>query len=62
MKKLIVILVSLMALFAAPKTQAQNVQVLYDTQRGCVTSTVEMFRPDSFGSTYFFVDLGGCCN
>ena len=57
MKKLIVILVSLVALFAAPKTQAQNVQVLYDIQRGCVTSTLEMFRPDSFGSTYFFVDL-----
>lgn len=57
MKKLIVILVSLVALFAVPKTQAQNVQVLYDIQRGCVTSTLEMFRPDSFGSTYFFVDL-----
>ena len=57
MKKLIVILVSLVALFVAPKTQAQNVQVLYDIQRGCVTSTLEMFRPDSFGSTYFFVDL-----
>ena len=57
MKKLFVILVSLSALFAAPKALAQNVQVLYDTQRGWVTSTVEMFHPDSFGSTYFFVDL-----
>ena len=57
MKKLIVILVSLVTLFAVHKTQAQNVQALYDIQRGCVTSTVEMFRPDAFGSTYFFVDL-----
>lgn len=39
------------------KVKAQNIQVMYDTGRGCVTSTVEMFRPDSFGSTYFFVDM-----
>ena len=37
--------------------KAQNVQLLYDTGRGCLTSTVEMFRPDSFGSTFFFIDL-----
>lgn len=37
--------------------KAQNIQVLYDTSRGCVTSTVEMFRPDAYGSTYFFVDM-----
>ena len=39
------------------QVKAQNVQLLYDTSRGCVTSTVEMFRPDSSGSTYFFVDF-----
>ena len=39
------------------KTQAQNLQVLYDTGRKCITSTVEMFRPDSFGSTFFFADM-----
>lgn len=39
------------------KSQAQNVQLLYDTQRECLTSTVEMFRPDSFGSTFFFIDM-----
>ena len=38
-------------------TKAQNVQLLYDTGRNCMTSTVEMFRPDSLGSTYFFVDM-----
>ena len=58
MKKLFVgILVSVAAIVNMQQAKAQNVQVLYDTGRGCVTSTVEMFRPDSFGSTYFFVDL-----
>ncbi len=37
--------------------KAQNVQLHYDTERDCVTSTVEMFRPDSYGSTFFFVDM-----
>ncbi len=45
---------------------AQNVQLHYDLghslngnlgNRPSVTTTVEMFRPDSWGSTYFFVDL-----
>lgn len=36
---------------------AQNVQLHYDFGRGCATSTVEMFRPDGGGSTYFFVDM-----
>ena len=45
-------------LFAsAGKADAQNVQLLYDTERNCATSTVEMFRPDSFGSTFFFIDM-----
>ena len=51
---------------------AQNVQLHYDFGRGMydelgktedyygrpqLTTTVEMFRPDSFGSTFFFIDL-----
>ena len=45
---------------------AQNIQLHYDfgsiifgDQSACptVTTTVEMFRPDAGGSTYFFVDL-----
>ncbi len=58
MKRLL--LVSLMGLsmcIAQFQAKAQNVQLFYDAGRGCVTSTVEMFRPDSFGSTYFFVDF-----
>lgn len=37
--------------------KAQNVQLYYDTGRDCVTSTVEMFRPDGGGSTFFFIDF-----
>jgi len=38
---------------------AQNVQVHYDLgkDRRYVTTTVEMFKPDAWGSTFFFVDM-----
>ena len=38
---------------------AQNVQLHYDMGkgRGFLTSTVEMFKPDKFGSTFFFIDM-----
>lgn len=36
---------------------AQNVQLHYDLGRKGITSTVEMFKPDKGGSTFFFVDL-----
>ena len=58
MRKLQILLFSAMLSFLAlSEAQAQNLQVMYDTERGCVTSTIEMFRPDNFGSTYFFVDF-----
>ena len=38
-------------------SKAQNLQVLYDTERDYVTTTLEMFRPDAFGSTFYFVDM-----
>ena len=44
-------------LISAAAANAQNLQMHYDFERGCVTTTVEMFRPDGAGSTYFFVDL-----
>jgi hypothetical protein len=31
--------------------------VQYDTNRDCITTTFEMFRPDAFGSTFLFVDM-----
>ena len=36
---------------------AQNVQLHYDMGRNSATTTVEMFRADNAGSTFFFVDL-----
>jgi hypothetical protein len=38
---------------------AQNVQLHYDLgkDRNYLTSTVEMFKPDRWGSTFFFVDM-----
>lgn len=38
---------------------AQNVQLHYDFGEGrkMLTSTVEMFKPDKFGSTFFFIDM-----
>ena len=57
-KTLTVVLTTLMLLLVATQeSKAQNIQVLYDTERDCVTSTVEMFRPDNYGSTFFFVDM-----
>ena len=58
MKKILLpFLATVISLCAVHPTNAQNIQVLYDINRACVTSTVEMFRPDDFGSTYFFVDM-----
>jgi len=42
-----------------PALKAQNVQLHYDMGkgRGYLTSTVEMFRPDKYGNTFFFTDM-----
>ena len=62
----------LILLVGALSAKAQNVQLHYDfgrhaykslnsenkrDARPALTSTVEMFRPDKWGSTFFFVDL-----
>ena len=49
----------LLVLFAAASVKAQNLQVHYDfgKDRKYVTSTVEMFKPDKWGSTFFFIDM-----
>lgn len=40
-------------------TMAQNLQVHYDfgKNRNYVTTTLEMFKPDKWGNTFFFVDF-----
>ena len=43
--------------FSATRADAQNIQLHYDLGRNALTSTIEMFRPDAGGSTYFFVDM-----
>ncbi len=50
----------LFALFAfIASASAQNVQLHYDFGEGrkLFTTTVEMFKPDKYGSTFFFVDM-----
>lgn len=64
MRKLLLSLFALVALGAA----AQNVQLHYDfghtsqsdaylNGRPSLTATIEMFRPDKWGNTFFFIDL-----
>ena len=58
--RLVALIVAMLCLPVASK--AQNLQVLYDTNRGCITTTFEMFRPDAFGSTFLFVDMDYATN
>ena len=62
MKKLLAVAI---AFVASLSVQAQNVQLHYDfghlndnlSTRPKLTSTVEMFKPDKWGNTFFFVDM-----
>ena len=46
-------------LFATAKPFAQNIQLHYDfgKDRNYLTTTVEMFKPDKWGSIFFFIDM-----
>ena len=57
MNRLIFVVIAISVIFSASEVKAQNVQLHYDMGRDCATSTVEMFRADGAGSTFFFVDL-----
>ena len=60
MKKLFIaalLLLAVVSISGINKVQAQNLQLFYDAGRGCATTTVEMFRPDAGGSTFFFIDF-----
>ena len=50
-------ILTLLLLSMTPKVVAQNIQLHYDFGRNAATTTVEMFRPDGGGSTFFFVDM-----
>lgn len=65
MKKLFLFAFILLSV-GAGKVMAQNIQLHYDLgralyksldERPWVTTTVEMFKADKWGSTYFFVDM-----
>jgi len=59
-------LILILFLYAFATTHAQNIQLHYDfgnhlskdlESRPKLTSTVEMFKPDRWGNTFFFVDM-----
>lgn len=50
-------LLSGLMVFIVSDAVGQNLQLHYDFDRRSVTSTVEMFRADGSGSTFFFIDL-----
>jgi hypothetical protein len=56
MKKVLLAIAFFAVIFSV---KAQNVQLHYDFGEGrkMLTSTVEMFKPDNYGSTFFFVDM-----
>lgn len=56
MKKFLLLFMT-SALFST--VYAQNIQTHYDfgKDRGYVTTTVEMFKPDKIGNTFFFIDF-----
>ena len=56
MKKILFALAFLLAFSAL---EAQDIQLHYDMgkDRKYLTSTVEMFKPDQYGSTFFFIDM-----
>lgn len=49
----------LLFLVASMSVMSQNLQVLYDfgKDRNYVTTTLEMFKPDKWGSTFYFIDF-----
>lgn len=53
------VITAIFLVFAGLSMSAQNLQVHYDMgkDRGYLTTTLEMFKPDKWGSTFFFVDF-----
>lgn len=55
MKK-IVLVAAMLLTFVGAKAQT-NIQEMYDFGREHMTTTLEMFKGDNWGSTFFFVDI-----
>lgn len=57
MKKSVIFLAACAAFAASQTASAQtNIQTYYDFGRGYASTTIEMFKGDSWGDTFFFVD------
>lgn len=59
MKKTLSIFVLMIFMGLGFAVKAQNIQVVYDfgEERQYVTTTLEMYKPDNWGNTFFFVDV-----
>ena len=59
MKKTLSIFVLMIFMGLGFAAKAQNIQVMYDFggERKYVTTTLEMYKPDKWGNTFFFVDI-----
>ena len=55
--RLIITIAAVLMCTAISDAFAQNIQRHYDFGRKSATTTVEMFRPDGAGSTFFFIDF-----
>ena len=55
--RLIITIAAVLMCTAISDEFAQNIQMHYDFGRKSATTTVEMFRPDGAGSTFFFIDF-----
>ena len=55
MKKVVLVAALLLSIVGA-KAQT-NIQEMYDFNRGHFTTTLEMFKGDNWGSTFFFTDI-----
>lgn len=55
MRRILLIIMTIATVYS----YAQNLQVHYDMgkDRGFITTTVEMFKPDKMGNTFFFIDM-----
>lgn len=56
MKKTILLAASALLYFAQGAEAQTNLQTFYDFGRGYATTTVEMFKGDNWGNTFFFID------
>jgi len=55
--KRVLLLLTLFVLGVSAKAQNIQTHYVFSDDRNCVLTTVEMFKPDNLGSTYFFIDL-----